>query len=159
MTLVTFSYVLWRIVISAASTSVFAFPTFFIGVAQSVQCLTTDWTTGVRSPTEAEGFSSSLCVQTGSGAHSAWCPMGTGVLSLGVKLGRGVMLTTYPHLVPMLRMSRSYTSSSRTFFIANWIIYCRRFKSRLKPPTTRCPASCMPQVNVSLALQIFVVSS
>jgi hypothetical protein len=34
-----------------------------------------------------------------------------GVLSPGVKLGRGVTLTTHPHLVPRLRMSRSYTSS------------------------------------------------
>jgi hypothetical protein len=34
-----------------------------------------------------------------------------GVLSPGVKRGRGVMLTTNPHLVPRLRMSRSYTSS------------------------------------------------
>jgi hypothetical protein len=48
------------------------------GIAQSVQCLTTDWTTGVQSPTEAEDFSSSLCVQTGSGAHPASCTMGTG---------------------------------------------------------------------------------
>jgi hypothetical protein len=37
-------------------------------VAQSVQCLTTDWTTGIWSPTEAEDFSSSLYVQTGSGS-------------------------------------------------------------------------------------------
>jgi hypothetical protein len=48
------------------------------GVAQSVQCLTTDWTTGVRSPTEVEDFSSSLCVQTGSGDHQTSCKMGTG---------------------------------------------------------------------------------
>jgi hypothetical protein len=34
-----------------------------------------------------------------------------GVLSPGVKRGRGVMLTIHPHLVPRLRMSRSYTSS------------------------------------------------
>jgi hypothetical protein len=33
---------------------------------------------GVRSPAEAKDFSSSLCVQTGSGAHLASCPMGTG---------------------------------------------------------------------------------
>jgi hypothetical protein len=45
------------------------------GVAQSVQCLTTNWTTRVRSPTEAEDFSSSFCVQT---AHPASYPMGTG---------------------------------------------------------------------------------
>jgi hypothetical protein len=34
--------------------------------------------TGVRFPTEAEDFSSSLCVQTGFGAYPASCPMGTG---------------------------------------------------------------------------------
>jgi hypothetical protein len=33
---------------------------------------------GVLSPAEAKDFSSILCVQTGSGAHSASCPMGTG---------------------------------------------------------------------------------
>jgi hypothetical protein len=70
-----------------------------------------DWTTGVRSPTGAEDFSSTLCVQTGSGAHPASCTMGTGVLSPGVKRGRGVMLITHPHLVPRLSMSRSYASS------------------------------------------------
>jgi hypothetical protein len=32
----------------------------------------------VRSPTEAKGISSSVCFQTGSGAHSACYPMGTG---------------------------------------------------------------------------------
>jgi hypothetical protein len=36
-------------------------------VAQSEQCLTTDWTTGVRSPTEVQDLSSNLFVQTGSG--------------------------------------------------------------------------------------------
>jgi hypothetical protein len=37
-----------------------------------------------------------------------WVP---GVLSLGLKRGRGVTLTTHPHLVPRSRMSRIYTSS------------------------------------------------
>jgi hypothetical protein len=46
--------------------------------AQSVQCLATDLTAGVRSPTEAEEFSSNLCVQTGSGARPASYTMGTG---------------------------------------------------------------------------------
>jgi hypothetical protein len=32
----------------------------------------------IISPTEAEDFSSNLCVQTGSGAHRASCTMGTG---------------------------------------------------------------------------------
>jgi hypothetical protein len=66
---------------------------------------------GVRSPAGAKDFSSNLCVQTGSGAHPASCTMGTGVLSPGVKRGRGVMLTTHPLLVPMSWMSRSYTFS------------------------------------------------
>jgi hypothetical protein len=47
-------------------------------VAQSVQCLITVWTAGVRPPTEAEDFSSNPCVQTGSGAHPASCTVGTG---------------------------------------------------------------------------------
>jgi hypothetical protein len=54
---------------------------------------------GVRSPAGAKDFSSRLCVQTGSGAHPASCTMGTGILSPGVKRGRGVTLTTHPHLV------------------------------------------------------------
>jgi hypothetical protein len=37
-----------------------------------------------------------------------WVPR---ALSPGVKRDQGVMLTTHPHLVPRLRMSRSYTSS------------------------------------------------
>jgi hypothetical protein len=48
------------------------------GVAQSVLCLTTEWTAGVRSPAEADDFASNLCVQTGSGAHPASYTMGTG---------------------------------------------------------------------------------
>jgi hypothetical protein len=37
-----------------------------------------------------------------------WVP---GVLSPGLKRGRGLTLTTHPHLVPKSRMSRSYISS------------------------------------------------
>jgi hypothetical protein len=37
-----------------------------------------DRATGVRSLAGARDFSSIICVQTGSGAHSASCPMGTG---------------------------------------------------------------------------------
>jgi hypothetical protein len=66
---------------------------------------------GVRSPAGAKDFSSSLCVQTGCGAHPASCTMGTGGPSPGVKRGRGVMLTTHLHLVQRSWMSRSYTSS------------------------------------------------
>jgi hypothetical protein len=66
----------------------------------------------VRSPAEAKGFFSSLCVQTGSGAHPDSCTMVPGVLSQELKSGRVVTLTTHPHLVPRSRMSRTYTSSS-----------------------------------------------
>jgi hypothetical protein len=44
---------------------------------------------GVRSPAGVEDFSSSLCVQTGSGAHPDSSTMGTGVLSPGVKARPG----------------------------------------------------------------------
>jgi hypothetical protein len=37
-----------------------------------------DWAIEVRSPAEAKYFSSSLCIQTGSGDHPASCTMGTG---------------------------------------------------------------------------------
>jgi hypothetical protein len=43
----------------------------------------------VRSPTGAEVFSSSPCVQTGSGAHPVSCPMGTGVSFPGGKARPG----------------------------------------------------------------------
>jgi hypothetical protein len=44
---------------------------------------------GVRSPAGAVDFSSSLCVQTGSGAHPASCAMGTGGLFPGGKVRQG----------------------------------------------------------------------
>jgi hypothetical protein len=44
-----------------------------------------------------------------------WVP---GVLSPGVKRGRGVTLTTHPHLVPRSWMSRSYTSSPPSASVA-----------------------------------------
>jgi hypothetical protein len=47
------------------------------------------WTTGVRSPTETEDFSSNLFVQTGSGAHPFTCTMGTDGCFLGDKARPG----------------------------------------------------------------------
>jgi hypothetical protein len=44
---------------------------------------------GVRSPAEAKDVSSSLCVQTGSGAHPASCTMGTRGPFPGVKARPG----------------------------------------------------------------------
>jgi hypothetical protein len=65
----------------------------------------------IRSPAEAKDFSSNLCVQAGSGAQPAPCPVDTGGPFPWVKCGRGMTLTTHPHLVPRLWMSRSYTAS------------------------------------------------
>jgi hypothetical protein len=70
-----------------------------------------DQAIGVRSPAVAKYFSSNLWVQTGSEAHPASCIMGTGSPIRGAKRGRGVTLTTHPHLVPRSGISRSYTSS------------------------------------------------
>jgi hypothetical protein len=44
-----------------------------------------------------------------------WVP---GVLSPELKRGRGVTLTTHPHLAPRSRMSRSYNSSPPSAFVA-----------------------------------------
>jgi hypothetical protein len=41
-----------------------------------------------------------------------------GILSPGLRRGRGVTLTTHPHLVPRSRMSMSYTSSPPSAFVA-----------------------------------------
>jgi hypothetical protein len=60
---------------------VFSLQVIRIGVAQSVQCLTTDWTTGwlrFDPRQRRKDFSCNLCVQNGSGAHPASCTMGTG---------------------------------------------------------------------------------
>jgi hypothetical protein len=81
------------------------------GVAQSVQCLTTDWTGLVQFVAEAKDFSCSLC------PDQLWSPLS--LLSsgyqgpfLGVKHGWGMTLTTHTHLVLRSRMSRSYKSLS-----------------------------------------------
>jgi hypothetical protein len=43
-------------------------------------------------------FPSSFCVQTSSGAYLGASSMGIGALSPGLNRGRGVTLTTHPHL-------------------------------------------------------------
>jgi hypothetical protein len=48
-----------------------------------------DRTIGVRSSAESKDYTSSLCVQTGSGAHPASCTMGTGDPFLGGKARPG----------------------------------------------------------------------
>jgi hypothetical protein len=62
-----------------------------------------------------KGFFSSLCIQTGSGAHPVSYPMGTGGPLPRANRGRGMMLTTHPHLLKRSRMKRSYTSSPHWF--------------------------------------------
>jgi hypothetical protein len=65
----------------------------------------------VRSPAEAKDSSSSLCVQTASGAHAASYPMGTwGPYPRG-KARPGRDADHSPHLVPRSRKSISFTSS------------------------------------------------
>jgi hypothetical protein len=48
-----------------------------------------DMAIGVRIPAGVKDFSSSLCVQTGSGAHPASCTMGTGGSFHGGKSAAG----------------------------------------------------------------------
>jgi hypothetical protein len=81
------------------------------GVAQSVQCLTADWTNGFRCPPEAMYFSCRLCVQTSSEAHPASCAMGIGDPVPRFKGWPGVKLTILSHVVPRTGMISSYTAS------------------------------------------------
>jgi hypothetical protein len=59
----------------------------------------------------AEVFSSTPCVQTGSGAHPASYSVGSGGPFPGCKAQPGRDADHSPHLVLTLRVSRSYTSS------------------------------------------------
>jgi hypothetical protein len=61
-------------------------------------------------PGRGKDFSSILCFHTRSEAHPASYPVCTGGPLPGEKRGRGVTLTTHPHLVRR-STSRSYTSS------------------------------------------------
>jgi hypothetical protein len=67
---------------------------------------------GVRCPAGTKDFSSMLCVSRPALGPTQppvqWVP---GDLSPGVKRGWSVTLTTHPHLVPRLRMSRGYILS------------------------------------------------
>jgi hypothetical protein len=76
-------------------------------------CLTTGWTIGLSrfDPRQGQIFLLAPASRPALGPTEPpiqWVP---GVLSPGVKRGRGVTLTTHPHLASRLRMSRSYTSS------------------------------------------------
>jgi hypothetical protein len=89
------------------------------GVAQSFRCLTTDWTTRVRSPAEAKTiYSPASCVQISSEAHPASCTMGTGGPFPGVKRRRGLTLTTHHSLIQFEPWS------------ADWLCFCGFPQSR-----------------------------
>jgi hypothetical protein len=89
-----------------------------------------------------KNFSSNLCVQTGSGAHPVSCTMA--VFSPEVKRGRGVTLTTHPHLVPRSWVSRSYTASPplRIYRCVVGLLYNELI------PTWECIVSYWTSINV-----------
>jgi hypothetical protein len=69
-------------------------------------------------PDKGKEFSSSLCVQTGSGAHPASCTMGTGGPFPRGKTRPESDADNSPHLMPRSWMSRSYTSFPPSAFMA-----------------------------------------
>jgi hypothetical protein len=74
-------------------------------------CGLEDRVIGVRSPAEAKGFSSSLCVQTGSGANPTSSTTSTGGPFHRAKVRTGSDADNSPHLVPRFKICTSYTSS------------------------------------------------
>jgi hypothetical protein len=68
-----------------------------------------DPTIKVRSPAVRKDFSSSICVQTGSGAHPASCTMRTEGPLPGAKARQGRDADHSPPSVPRSRMSGIYT--------------------------------------------------
>jgi hypothetical protein len=81
-------------------------------VAQSLLCLTRTGPLGFDPRQGQRIFFSASASRPARGPTQPpmqWVPW---VLSVRAKRGRGVMLTTHPHLVPKSRMSRSYTSFS-----------------------------------------------
>jgi hypothetical protein len=65
----------------------------------------------VRFPAEAGNFSFHHLVQNGAGAHPASYPVGT---RGSFPSGRGVKLTTHPHVVPRSRMRGAIPSPPNT---------------------------------------------
>jgi hypothetical protein len=91
-------------------------------VAQSVQCLAMGWKTRQSrfDPRQRQkDSSSSLCVQTGSGGHLASYTMGIGGPFSGAKVRPGHDADHSPHQMLRSRMSRSYTSSPPSAFMAH----------------------------------------
>jgi hypothetical protein len=93
-------------------------------------------------------FSSSLCVQTGFGAHPASCTMGTRDPFPGAKARPGRDADHSPRLVLRSRMSRTYTSSTPkllrdvywdcfTFLVNKFHIYSIQMFTMFIPVTPR----------------------
>jgi hypothetical protein len=86
---------------------------------QSVECLTTYWTTGrsgFDSRQRRKGFSCNLSLQACSGDHPASSPMGTGSKA---RLGHDADHSA--HLVPRSRMSRNYIfSPPKRLYVMLW---------------------------------------
>jgi hypothetical protein len=97
-------------------------------VAQSVWSLATDWTTGRSRFDPGRGqriFPLATVSRLALGPTQPPVQCVPGVLSPGLKRGRGVTLPTHPHLVPRSRMSRSYTFSPlSTFMLYSGIAFC-----------------------------------
>jgi hypothetical protein len=83
-------------------------------VTQSVQCLTTQWMAGVRSPAKAKDLSRPALRPTKPPIQSQ-----PGDQFPGIKRGRDVTLTTHLHLVSRSRMSKRYTSFLLSTCMAN----------------------------------------
>jgi hypothetical protein len=76
----------------------------------------------VRSSAEAKDLSSSLCVQTGSGAHPLSCTLGTGGPFAGGKVRPGRDADHSPHLMPGSRRSRSTSVACSGTALAFYIL-------------------------------------
>jgi hypothetical protein len=88
----------------------FFYSTYLLG-AGVAQWLTTDWTPGFYPRQRQRIFLLTSASRPELGPTQPPVQWVLGVLSPWAKSGRGVMLTTHPHLVPRLRMSKGYTSS------------------------------------------------
>jgi hypothetical protein len=77
----------------------------------------------VQSMAEAKLFPLTFVSRPGLGFTLTLVQWVPGVLFPGVKRSMGVTLTSHPHLVPMSRMSRSYTSSS-TLHLHRCVVEC-----------------------------------
>jgi hypothetical protein len=105
----------WKLKISAPL-SLISFVNYLVNEPGSSVSIVSDYglddrAIEVRSPAEARIFPPASVSRPALGPTQPpvqWVPE---VLPPGLKHGRGVTLTTHPHLVPKSRMSRNYTSS------------------------------------------------